>query len=158
MVPRSAELAYDGYYGDYEDFDTYQIDAQLRYGHRFGGIDAGAELIVKTIFVEDCSNAFCANADRRYFAPGFKIKAQSQGYFVHAGAFFGKRVFAVMQDGMMVQHHAMEFTDTYMAGLGKRWKHVEVKIRYVYQKATELPLNNEGVIVRNSMLRVAYSF
>ena len=153
-----AFAAVNGYFSDYEDFDVYQVDLRVGAGRQIGGVDASAELFAKSIFVESCTNVFCANADSSYFAPGFKLKAQKNGYFVHAAALFGKRVFAVLQDGMMVQHHAMEFTDTYMVGIGKRWERFELKFRYAYQKATELPLNNEGVIVRNYMVRVGYSF
>jgi len=151
-------FAINGYYGDYDIFDTYKVDLQTELRHRFGTVNTAAQLIVKSIFLEGCSNAFCANAEKQYVAPGLKVKMRSNGYFLHTGAFFGSRVFAVMQDGMMLQHHAMEFTDTYMVGVGKEWNRFFIKLRYVYQKAKELPLNNSGVIVRNSMVRVGYRF
>ena len=148
----------DGYYGHYEIFNAYQADVQAGFNYRNGETDLAMILLAKTIAIRECTDVFCANAKENYFAPGIKMKAELGPYFLHAGAFFGSRVFAVMQDGMMVQHHAMEFTDTYMAGLGSHWNRFTFKIRYVYQKAEELPFGNEGVIVRNSMLRIGYRF
>ena len=58
----------------------------------------------------------------------------------------------------MLQHHAMEFDRTYMAGIGKRFDDIELKVRYVHQRAKELPLNNSGVDVDAMSLRVAYFF
>jgi len=37
------------------------------------------------------------------------MHAYYHDYHMGVGAFFGKRVFAVMNDGFKVQHHAMEF-------------------------------------------------
>lgn len=123
----NTSVSLSGYYSDYADFDVYQLDLGVEVRHQIAGIETGVTLMSKSIFVDTCSNAFCSNADRSYFSPGIKIKVQREGHFVHLAALFGKRVFAVLQDGMMVQHHAMEFTDTYMAGIGKRWKRMELK-------------------------------
>ncbi|MEJ2468037.1 MAG: hypothetical protein P8Y65_08185 [Campylobacterales bacterium] len=155
---KNAAMTLYGYYSDYDIFDAYQFDAALQLGRRFGAVNTAVQLIGKSIFIENCESGFCKNAQRSYFTPGVKLKAATMGYFVHAGAFFGKRVFAVMQDGLMVQHHAMEFSETYMGGVGKRWNGFELKLRYVYQKATELPFNNSGIVVQNGMLRVGYAF
>ncbi len=75
-----------------------------------------------------------------------------------AGAFFGKRVFAVMNDGFRVQHHAMEFDKTYMIGVGKHFGDVDLTLKYVYQEATEIPINNDNVKVGNIILQLGYRF
>ena len=63
-----------------------------------------------------------------------------------------------MTEGFGLQHHAMEFDRTYMAGIGKRFDDVELKVRYSYQRAKELPLNNSGVTIDAVSLKVKYFY
>jgi len=86
------------------------------------------------------------------------MHAHYHDYHMGAGAFFGKRVFAVMNDGFKVQHHAMEFKETYMVGFGKHFGDVDLNLKYVYQKASEIPINNDNVKVQNIILQLEYRF
>ena len=64
-----------------------------------------------------------------------------------------------MNDGFKVQHHAMEFDRTYAVGIGKNISDFVVRLKYVYLRATELPLNNnEKVDVSTTRLIVNYKF
>ena len=67
-------------------------------------------------------------------------------------------VFAVMHDGFKVQHHAMEFNETYMVGFGKHFGDVDLNLKYVYQNASEIPINNDNVKVQNVGLVLRYHF
>lgn len=153
-------MALDGnlYYGYYSIMKTYQFDAALKLHKKFGELDTRVIGVVKDIVVDECNDGFCAAAEANYLTAGVKVKLDYEGYFLHGAAFYGKRVFAVMMEGLMLQHHAMEFDRTYMAGLGKRFDDIELKVRYTYQRAKELPLNNSGVTIDAVSLRVKYLF
>ncbi len=149
----------DFYYGYYSIMKTYQFDLALKLHKKFGKLDTKVIVVAKDIVVDECSDAFCANAEPNYLTGGLKVKLDYDGYFVHGAAFVGKRVFAVMREGFGLQHHAMEFDRTWMVGLGKKFDDVELKLRYTYQRAIELPMNNSGVVTIDAItLKVKYLF
>jgi hypothetical protein len=153
-------VALDGhfYYGHYSIMKTYQFDAALKLHKKFGEVDTRLVGVVKDIVVDECSDVFCANAEPNYLTAGLKAKLDYEGYFLHGATFYGKRVFAVMMEGFQLQHHAMEFDRTNMVGAGKRFGDIELKVRYIYQRAKELPLNNSGVTINAVSLRVKYLY
>lgn len=63
-----------------------------------------------------------------------------------------------MQDGFGVQHHAMEFNETYMVGFGKHFGAADLTLRYIYQEAIEIPIQNDNVKVQNIGLVLRYRF
>lgn len=147
------------YLSDYENFNVYQTDFKYTFKKAFGEIKTSAALLGKYIHLEDKdSNLFSANAKEDYFTPGLKIHAHYKEYHMGAGVFFAKRAFAVMNDGFRVQHHAMEFEETYMFGFGKHFRDVDLSLKYVYQKATEIPINNDNVKVENIIVQLGYRF
>ena len=147
------------YLSDYDNFNVYQTDVKYKFKKAFGEIHTSATLLGKYIHLQDReSNGFSKNAKEDYFTPGVKLHAHYDDYHMAVGAFFGKRVFAVMHDGFKVQHHAMEFNETYMFGFGKHFGDVDLNLKYVYQKATELPINNDNVKVQNIGLVLRYRF
>ena len=147
------------YLSDYDNFNVYQTEMKYTFKEAFGEIKTFATVLGKYIYLQDKnSNAFSANAQDDYFTPGLKIHAHYKDYHMGAGAFFGKRAFAVMNDGFKIQHHAMEFNETYMFGLGKHISDVDVSLKYVYQKATEIPIGNDNVKVQNIILQLGYRF
>jgi len=79
-------------------------------------------------------------------------------YHFGAGAYFGKRAFAVMNDGFKVQHHAMEFDRTYVVGVGKSIGDFVVRMQYIYQRAKEMPVNNDNVRVQVFRFIANYKF
>lgn len=147
------------YYSDFRVFDVYQSDLKLDY--KFALDDAKIKLttIVKYLDLKDKnSNSFSKNADDDYVTLGLKIHTHYKDYHFGVGAFFGKRVFAVMNDGFKLQHHAMEFDKTYMVGVGKNIDNFMLMLKYVYQEATELPYKNDGVEVSNVVASLTYKF
>jgi hypothetical protein len=126
---------------------------------QFGEFRTSATVVGKYIHLQDKeSNTFSQNAKTDYFTQGIKLHARYQGYHLGAGAFFGKRIFAVMNDGFKVQHHAMEFNKTYMCGIGKHFEWGSLHLKYVYQEAEEIPLHNKGVEVQNIIVQAEYRF
>ena len=79
-------------------------------------------------------------------------------YHAGAGAFFGKRIFAIMDNGFKIQHHALEFNKTYIVGAGKHFGKLDAILKYIYQEATEVPIMNSGVTIQNIKLQLGYHF
>ncbi len=147
------------YLSDYKNFNVYQTDVTYTFITSLSMFKIKTSLIGKYIHLQDKeSNDFSRNAKDDYFTGGLKVHTHYNHYHIGAGAFFGKRVFAVMQDGFRIQHHAMEFNETYMMILGKHFKSADVNLKYVYQNATEIPVKNENVHVRNIIMELAYHF
>ena len=152
-------FSFTQYLSDYKNFNVYQTDLKYVYKKYFDELETKVEFIGKYIYLQDRdSNAFSENAKESYLTAGLKLHGHYRSYHFGAGAFFGERVFAVMQDGFKVQHHAMEFNETYMIGLGKVFDSFDMHLKYVYQNATELPSSNENVEVQNIILKLGYKF
>ena len=147
------------YVSDYDQFNVYQTDLEYMFKKRFREVSVSAKVLAKYIHLQDReSNDFSKNAKEDYLTPGFKLHAHYKSYHMGAGAYFGKRIFAVMNDGLKIQHHAMEFNKTYMIGVGKHFDDLDISVKYVYQEATEIPIHNENVKVENLILQVGYRF
>jgi hypothetical protein len=147
------------YLSNYKHFNVYQTEVKYTFKKTFAEIKTFTTIIGKYIHLQNKnSSRFSANARNNYFTPGIKLHAHYHDYHMGAGAFFGKRAFAVMHDGFKVQHHAMEFNETYMLDVGKHFGDVGVSLKYVYQEAEELPIHNDNVKAKNLILQVAYRF
>lgn len=147
------------YFSDYKRFDVFQTDLKFSLKKDFFDIKTAFIIISKYIKLYDKnSNRFSKNAKNSYFTSGIKIHSKYKSYHFGMGAFLGKRVFAIMQDGFKVQHHAMEFKKTYMCGVGRSFKWGDINLKYIYQKAKELPINNDNVTVKNISLNIVYRF
>ena len=154
-----SSFGFTQYLSDYKHFNVYQSEVKYTFKKSFDKLKTSLSIVGKYIHLQDKdSNNFSKNAKSDYFTPGIKLHARYDDYHFGAGAFFGKRIFAVMNDGFKVQHHAMEFSQTYMCGIGKKFNNTDIKLKYVYQKATEIPIHNKNVKVQNIILQVAYKF
>jgi len=141
----------------YDDFKTYQSDIRVNYTLHYKKIPITLSFIGKYIQLQDIhTNSFTKNAQKHYFTPGIKLHTHYKSYHFGAAAYFGKRAFAVMNDGFKIQHHAMEFTKTYALGIGKSFRRVVARVQYAYNEATELPINNPNVKIENIRLLFNY--
>ena len=147
------------YFSDYKKFNVYQSDFKIAFKQNFNEVNSKFIFIAKYIKLKDKdSNKFSKNAKPDYLTAGLKVHSTYKTYYFGVGAFFGKRVFAVMKNGFKVQHHAMEFEKTYMYGAGKKFVWGDISLKYVYQKATELPINNKNVKIKNLILQIVSRF
>ncbi len=147
------------YLSDYDNFNVYQTEMQYTFKKSFSKLKTKVTILGKYIHLQDKnSNAFSRNAKEDYFTPGVKLHAHYKAYHMGAGAFFGNRVFAVMNNGFKVQNHAMEFDKTYMLGFGKHFGDIDLSLKYVYQEATEIPSHNPNVEMQNIIFQLGYRF
>jgi len=148
------------YLSDYPHFDVYQSDLKYSIKKKFDQLSIKSTLIGKYIHLKDKnSNGFSKKAKTDYFTAGLKLHTHYKGYHLGAGAYMGKRIFAVMKEGFKVQHHAMEFKESYMLGVGHALgDDIVAHIRYGYHKAKEVPINNDKVKVENISVDIVYKF
>ncbi len=147
------------YYSDYDDFDVYQSDLKIDFKAKINGIKTRLSSTTKYINIdEENVTGFTKNAKREYLTTGLKLHAHYKTYHFGTGIYFGKRAFAIMNDGAKVQHHAMEFDRTFAIGAGKSIGNFVLRFQYIYQRATELPTKNSGVDINTMRFIANYKF
>ncbi len=158
-IRKNINTNFTQYYTNYADFDVYQSDLTLNYKMMIKDIKVKLTSITKYINIdEENLNGFTKNADDSYLTSGFKLHLHYEGYHFGSAVYFGKRVFAIMDDGFKIQHHAMEFDRTYAVGIGKNISDFVLRFQYVYSRAEELPMENENVEVSNVRVLLNYKF
>ena len=153
-------LNFTQFYSDYETFNMYQSDLKLDFKTKIQAIKMKLSFITKYIVLdEEKADKFTEFAQDDYLTGGIKFHAHYNTYHLGAGAYFGKRLFAIMDDGFKIQHHSMEFDRTYAIGLGKSISDFVIRFQYIYQRAEELPFQNgENVDVDNLRIIANYKF
>lgn len=147
------------YYTTYKFFDVKQSDLVFNYHFKSAEMQFRFTSITKYLALEDKEpNSFTKNAQSSYITSGLKLHAALQSYHLGVGAYFGKRAFAIMDNGFKVQHHAMEFDRTYAIGIGKNIKTFVLRLQYIYQRATELPIENKNVTMGVTRFMLNYKF
>jgi len=157
---KKLSLNFTEYFTIYNKFDVFQSDLRIDYKTKFDQVRVKFSSVTKYIYVEDgnLSSSFTKNADENYFTTGIQAHAHYKSYHLGATAYFGKRAFAIMQDGFKIQHHAMEFDRTYAIGAGKTFGDFILRAQYIYQRAEELPMSNEDVDVSTIRFITNYKF
>jgi len=147
------------YLSQYKNFSTYQTDLKWGLKKEFSDVHLMGAVIGKYIYLQDReSNNFSKKAEGNYYTLGLKLHADYEGWHVGSGMYVGDRIFAVMNDGLRVQHHAMEFSQTYMFSVSKELGDTLVSLRYIKQNAKEVPIGNDNVKVTNISLGLEYRF
>lgn len=156
---KRASLNFTQFHTDYEDFDVEQSDMKIAFKVKFDSLKLKLGAIAKYIKIDDNNvNAYTKNANSSYLTSGIQAHLNYVSYHLGAGAYFGKRAFAIMDDGFKVQHHAMEFDRTYALGFGKNIDALALRFQYIYLRATELPIQNSNVTIRTIRLVATYKF
>jgi hypothetical protein len=147
------------YLSKYKNFSVYQTDAKWGMKKEFSNVSVRGAIIGKYIYLQDrLSNDLSKKADEEYTTVGLKIHADYEGWHAGAGLYMGDRIFAVMNDGLKVQHHAMEFSKSYMFSISKEFGNTLIALRYIKQFAKEVPIDNDNVKVSNISVKVEYRF
>ena len=150
---------YKGYLSDYNRFKVYQSDIFYHFNYPVLQAVFRAVLGAKYIHLDNKnSNSFSKNAKNSYTTAKIQCKLDYNGFSLLGGALFGKRVFSIMKDSYAWQHHAMEFYKTYMGSVATKGDRWHIALHYSYQKAKELPINNDNVTVENIGVAFMYRF
>jgi len=157
---KKLSLNFTQYFSVYDKFDIFQSDLRVDYKTKIDKVKVKFSSVTKYIYIEDgnLSSNFTRNADKNYFTTAIEAHAHYKSYHLGATAYFGKRAFAVMQDGFKLQHHAMEFDRTYAIGAGKTFHNFIFRLQYIYQRVTEMPLQNKNVEVSTLRFITNYKF
>jgi len=158
-ITKPLSVNFTQFYTNYDKFNVYQSDLNFNYIFKQDNFKIKLTTLTKLIHLDNKdSNSFSKNAKESYLTQGIKLHSHYKSYHFGMGAYFGKRAFAIMQNGFKIQHHAMEFDRTYAIGFGKTFSNFVLRTQYAYHRATELPMNNEHVTVRNLKVIATYKF
>jgi len=157
-IEKGLTAGLDIYKSDYETFDVNQYDFSLSKGFKIDNLKLKATVIAKKIDIDGSKYGAYTFKDKDYFTAGLKLGANYNGYIAGVGAFFGKRAFTVLDDGIKVQHHAMEQDETYMLSLGKKFKNFDILAKYSFQNGKELPENRDDVDTKVTSIALSYKF
>ena len=158
-ITKPLSVNFTQFYTNYDKFNVYQSDLNFNYIFKQDNFKIKLTTLTKLIHLDNKdSNSFSKNAKESYLTQGIKLHSHYKSYHFGLGAYFGKRAFAVMQDGFKVQHHAMEFDRTYAIGFGKTFSNFILRTQYAYHRATELPMKNEHVTIKNLKVIATYKF
>lgn len=144
-LPKGFGVELDLYRSDYEQFNVDQYNFTLFKKFKIDQLKGKFSIIGKSIHIDGDKYANYTFKDKEYFTAGVKLGLNYQSYFGGVGAFFGKRMFTVLDDGQKVQHHAMEQDKTYMLSLGKKFEAFDIIAKYSFQNGKELPENRDDV-------------
>lgn len=148
----------DGYKSDYKTFDVNQYDMGIFKGFAVGELKSKVTFGIKSIQIDGDKYATYTFKDKEYHTNFISINGNYQGFFGGVSAMFGKRAFAVLDDGNKVQHHAMEQDKTYALSFGKSFKDFDIVAQYNYQNGKELPENRDDVDTTVTSLILKYKF
>lgn len=157
-INKGLGVALNYYKSDYEQFNVNQYDLSIFKGFKIGETKLKATVIAKAIDIDGEKYANYTFKDKDYFTTGVKLGMNYQGYVAGVGAFFGKRMFTVMDNGNKVQHHAMEQDKTYMISFGKKFKNIDIMVKYSYQNGKEVPENQDDVDTKVTSIMLKYKF
>lgn len=164
-LPKGFGVNADYYRSDYKPFNVNQYDLALYKGFKIdelkGKVTAG------TMFIDIDRDTYNPSApapqvyefyDKTYNAQFIKLGLNYHGYVAGVGAFFGKNLFTVLDDGAKVQHHAREIEKSYIVSLGKKFENFDIIAKYNYMKSNELAERRDDVDVKVMALALTYKF
>ncbi|WP_029521388.1 hypothetical protein [Persephonella sp. IF05-L8] len=132
------------YFEKFKRFNVYQTD--LKY--TFFLLNFKTQIIGKYIHIPE-KKSIAKKAKSNYLTLGLIVNKRYKNLYGMIGAFTGKRIFSIMKDGKTLQHHPMEFSYSLSIKAGKKVKHGDIFVSFMYSKAKELPFNNPNVKIKN---------
>ena len=142
------------YKSDYNSFNVNQYDISFSKVFKIDGVKLKTTIIAKKIDIDGSNYGAYIFKDKDYFTSGVNYQSLTLG----AGAFFGERIFTVLDNGMKVQHHAMHQDKTYMFSIGKKFKNFDIIAKYSYQNGKELPENRDDIDTKVTAISLIYKF
>lgn len=158
IINKGLNTALNVYKSDYKTFNVNEYDLSVSKRYKLDKLKLKATVIMKKIKIDGDNYGTYSFVNKDYFTSGLKVSGNYNNYITGIGAFFGKRIFTVLDDGIKVQHHAMKQDKTYMLSFGKKFKDFDIIAKYSYQNGKELPENKSDVDTKVTMLTVKYRF
>ncbi|MDZ7819614.1 MAG: hypothetical protein U5K55_13850 [Aliarcobacter sp.] len=157
-INNSNEIKIDTYLSDYEDFNVNQYDLTFVKKFKFNDINFMGQAGIKYIDINGIEYGNYTLKDNYYTSYFLNLNANYNGFIFGLGFMNGDRLFAVQEDGLKVEHHALEQNKTYMLSLGKKFKNMDLISRYIYSNSNELPENRKDVKSQFVSLGLNYKF
>ena len=148
----------DRYLNDYEDFNVNQYDLTFVKKFKLDNINLEAQLGSKYININGQNYGNYILKDNYFLSYFLNLNANYNGFIFGLGFMNGDRLFAIQEDGLKVEHHALEQNKTYMVSLGKKFKNIDLISRYIYSNSNELPENRNDVKSQFVSLGLNYKF
>ena len=148
----------------YDDFDVEQVDISVLKKIKTGDFKNSLKAIIKSTYIDGYKNsqfnpkAKLENADDHYLIVGLFLATRYKSYFGKVGGFVGDRLFTVMNNGYMVQHHPMEFGNSLLLAFGKDFGKIRVGLKYNQHTSISLPTNNQNIKFKMGTLTLRYNF
>ncbi len=157
-LSKSFDIDSKYYRSDYENFNVNQFDLKLSKKIKLKDFKSKISIITKKIAIDGDKYGQYTLKDKSYFTTGVNFSTNYHGYVGSVGTFFGKRLFSVLNEGQVVQHHAMEQEKTHIISFGRKFKSFDIIAKYTYQKGNELPENQNNVDTKITSLMLKYKF
>ncbi len=154
----STGIKIDTYLSDYEDFNVNQYDLTFVKKFKLDNINLEAQLGSKYININGQNYENYILKDNYFLSYFLNLNANYNGFIFGLGFMNGDRLFAIQEDGLKVEHHALEQNKTYMVSLGKKFKNIDLISRYIYSNSNELPENRNDVKSQFVSLGLNYKF
>lgn len=157
-IDSSNQIKLDTYLSDYEDFNVNQYDFTFIKKFRFENINFQAQTGIKYIDINGEKYQNYILEDNYYMSYFLNLNANYNGFILGLGVINGDRLFSVQEDGLKVEHHALEQNKTYLVSLGKKFQNIDVITKYIYSNSKELPENRDDVSSNFFTLGLNYKF
>ena len=154
----STGIKIDTYLSDYDDFNVNQYDLTFVKKFKLDNINLEAQLGSKYININGQNYGNYILKDNYFLSYFLNLNANYNGFIFGLGFMNGDRLFAIQEDGLKVEHHALEQNKTYMVSLGKKFKNIDLISRYIYSNSNELPENRNDVKSQFVSLGLNYKF
>ena len=152
------DIKVDTYLSNYADFNVNQYDLTFVKKFKFNDINFMGQTGVKYIDINGSKYGNYSLKDNYYTSYFFNLNANYNSFIFGLGFMNGDRLFAVQEDGLKVEHHALEQSKTYMVSLGKKFKDIDIISKYIYSNSDELPENRNDVKSQFVSLGLTYKF
>ncbi len=157
-IDSSNQIKLDTYLSDYEDFNVNQYDFTFIKKFRFENINFQAQTGIKYIDINGEKYQNYILEDNYYMSYFLNLNANYNGFILGLGVINGDRLFSVQEDGLKVEHHALEQNKTYLISLGKKFQNIDVITKYIYSNSKELPENRDDVSSKFFTFGLNYKF
>lgn len=157
-IDNSNQIKIDTYLSDYDDFNVNQYDLTVVKKFKLDNINLEAQLGSKYININGQNYGNYILKDNYFLSYFLNLNANYNSFIFGLGFMNGDRLFAIQEDGLKVEHHALEQNKIYMVSLGKKFKNIDLISRYIYSNSNELPENRNDVKSQFISLGLKYKF